>query len=414
LSLRGIKSLPVYRYKGYDAVTGASKKGVVEAESVKAAKQKLKQREKMIVSEVQEDIALDKMKKKTSFLNPKINTQDIAIMTRQFATLQSAHLPLDETLKALTSQVENDLLRNTLNNVKEQISEGKSLADAMANFPAVFDRLYVNMVRAGESSGTLGLVLTRVADFIEYALKVRGQISGALMYPVVMIGAMSVIAAFMFVSVVPKMQKIFVSLKVKLPWYTELLIGVSEFMQTRWYVIIILLVVSVWGIQKWYTSPKGRRTFDEKVLKLPIFGAIIMRTNVSRFTKTLSTLLSSGVPILGAIDITKNIISNTLIAEALDQAKIAVQEGQSLGVSIEKSQLFPPLVTYMIMTGEKTGQLEEMLQHVSVAYDAEVERKVETLIGLIEPAMVILMTVGGGGVMFALMVPMMSLMNQIK
>ncbi len=406
--------MPVYRYKGYDAVTGASKKGVVEAESVKAAKQKLKQREKMIVSEVQEDIALDKMKKKTSFLNPKINTQDIAIMTRQFATLQSAHLPLDETLKALTSQVENDLLRNTLNNVKEQISEGKSLADAMANFPAVFDRLYVNMVRAGESSGTLGLVLTRVADFIEYALKVRGQISGALMYPVVMIGAMSVIAAFMFVSVVPKMQKIFVSLKVKLPWYTELLIGVSEFMQTRWYVIIILLVVSVWGIQKWYTSPKGRRTFDEKVLKLPIFGAIIMRTNVSRFTKTLSTLLSSGVPILGAIDITKNIISNTLIAEALDQAKIAVQEGQSLGVSIEKSQLFPPLVTYMIMTGEKTGQLEEMLQHVSVAYDAEVERKVETLIGLIEPAMVILMTVGGGGVMFALMVPMMSLMNQIK
>ena len=406
--------MPVYRYKGYDAVTGASKKGVVEAESVKAAKQKLKQREKMIVSEVQEDIALDKMKKKTSFLNPKINTQDIAIMTRQFATLQSAHLPLDETLKALTSQVENDLLRNTLNNVKEQISEGKSLADAMANFPAVFDRLYVNMVRAGESSGTLGLVLTRVADFIEYALKVRGQISGALMYPVVMIGAMSLIAAFMFVSVVPKMQKIFVSLKVKLPWYTELLIGVSEFMQTRWYVIIILLVVSVWGIQKWYTSPKGRRTFDEKVLKLPIFGAIIMRTNVSRFTKTLSTLLSSGVPILGAIDITKNIISNTLIAEALDQAKIAVQEGQSLGVSIEKSQLFPPLVTYMIMTGEKTGQLEEMLQHVSVAYDAEVERKVETLIGLIEPAMVILMTVGGGGIMFALMVPMMSLMNQIK
>lgn len=406
--------MPVYRYKGYDAVTGASKKGVVEAESVKAARQKLKQREKIIVSEVQEDIALDKMKKKTSFLNPKINIQDIAIMTRQFATLQSAHLPLDETLKALTSQVENDLLRNTLNNVKEQISEGKSLADAMSNFPAVFDRLYVNMVRAGESSGTLGLVLTRVADFIEYALKVRGQISGALMYPVVMIGAMSLIAAFMFVSVVPKMQKIFVSLKVKLPWYTELLIGVSEFMQTRWYVIIILLVAAVWGTQKWYTSPKGRRTFDEKVLKLPIFGAIIMRTNVSRFTKTLSTLLSSGVPILGAIDITKNIISNTLIAEALDQAKIAVQEGQSLGVSIEKSQLFPPLVTYMIMTGEKTGQLEEMLQHVSVAYDAEVERKVETLIGLIEPAMVILMTVGGGGIMFALMVPMMSLMNQIK
>ncbi|MCX6118989.1 MAG: type II secretion system F family protein [Proteobacteria bacterium] len=406
--------MPVYRYKGYDAATGANRKGSVEADSAKSARTRLKQREKIIVSEITEEVALEKMKKKKSFFGQKVSTQDIAIMTRQFATLQAAHLPLDETLKALTSQVENELLRNALNNVKEQISEGKSLHEAVGSFPSIFDRLYVNMVKAGESSGTLGLVLQRVADFIENTVKVRGQIQGAMMYPVVMIAAMGLITAFMFVSVVPKMQKIFVSLKVKLPWYTELLISISEFMQTRWYIIIAGGIFAIWYGRRWYQSPAGRRKFDEKILKLPIFGPIVMRTNVSAFTKTLSTLLASGVPILGAIEITRNIIGNTLIAEALDAAKTAVQEGQSLGVSIEKSNLFPPLVTYMIMTGEKTGQLEEMLQHVAVAYDAEVERKVEALIGLIEPAMIIMMTCGGGAILGALMVPMLSIMNQMR
>lgn len=406
--------MPVYRYKGIDIATGAARKGSVEAESPKAARLKLKQRDKILTSEISEEVALDKMKKKKSFFGQKVKIDDIAIMTRQFATLQAAHLPLDETLKALTNQVESELLRNTLNNVKEQISEGKSLHEAMGAFPAVFDKLYVNMVKAGESSGTLGLVLQRVADFIEYRVKVRGQISGAMMYPLVMIGAMGAITCFMFVAVVPKMQKIFTSLKVKLPWYTELLISISEFMQTKWYLIIIFAAAAVWFARRWYTSPSGRKTFDEKILRMPLFGSLVMRTNVSQFTKTLSTLLSSGVPIIGAIEITRNIISNTLIADALENAKIAVQEGQSLGVSIERSQLFPPLVTYMIMTGEKTGQLEEMLQHVAVAYDAEVERKVEALIGLIEPAMVIMMTCGGGGILAALMVPMLSIMNQIR
>ena len=406
--------MPVYRYKGIDIATGAARKGSVEAESQKAARLKLKQRDKILTSEISEEVALDKMKKKKSFFGTKVKTEDIAIMTRQFATLQAAHLPLDETLKALTNQVESELLRNTLNNVKEQISEGKSLHEAMGNFPGVFDKLYVNMVKAGESSGTLGLVLQRVADFIEYRVKVRGQIQGAMMYPLVMIGAMGAITCFMFVAVVPKMQKIFISLKVKLPWYTELLISASEIMQTKWYLIIMFIAAAVWLVRRWYLSPNGRKTFDEKILRMPLFGPLVMRTNVSQFTKTLSTLLSSGVPIIGAIEITRNIINNTLIAEALENAKIAVQEGQSLGVSIERSQLFPPLVTYMIMTGEKTGQLEEMLQHVAVAYDAEVERKVEALIGLIEPAMVILMTCGGGGILAALMVPMLSIMNNIR
>ena len=406
--------MPVYRYKGYDAKTGAAKKGAVEAESQKAARQKLKTRDKILVSELSEEVALDKIKKSKPLFGGGVPTADVAIMTRQFATLQVAHLPLDETLKALTNQVENEVLRNALSNIKDQISEGKSLHEALGSFPAIFDRLYVNMVRAGEASGTLGLVLTRVADFIEYHVKIRGQIVGAMMYPAVMICAMAAITGIMFVSVVPKMQAVFKSMKVVLPWYTKTLIGISEFLQTQWYLILVGVAILVYLARKWYASPEGRRTFDRNALRVPIFGGIVMRVNVSRFTKTLSTLLSSGVPILGALEITKNIIANTLISEALEQARVAVQEGQSLGQSIEKSQLFPPLVTYMIMTGEKTGQLEEMLGHVSVAYDAEVERKVDAMIGLIEPAMVILMTVGGAGILGALMVPMLSIMNQIR
>ena len=406
--------MPVYRYKGYDSKSGAARKGTVEAESQKAARQKLKIRDKILVSELTEEVALAKLKKSQPLFGGGVKTTDVAIMTRQFATLQVAHLPLDETLKALTNQVENEVLRNALNNVKEQISEGKSLHEALGSFPSIFDRLYVNMVKAGEASGTLGLVLTRVADFIEYQVKIRGQIMGAMMYPAVMICAMGAITAIMFVSVVPKMQVVFKSMKVVLPWYTKALIGLSEFIQTQWYLIFAGVALIVYLARKWYASPEGRRTFDKNSLKFPIFGAIVMRVNVSRFTKTLSTLLSSGVPILGALEITRNIIANTQISEALEQARIAVQEGQSLGQSIEKSQLFPPLVTYMIMTGEKTGQLEEMLGHVSVAYDAEVERKVEGMIGLIEPLMIIFMTVGGAGILGALMVPMLSIMNQMR
>jgi general secretion pathway protein F len=253
-----------------------------------------------------------------------------------------------------------------------------------------------------------------VADFIEYQVKIQGEIKAAMAYPTIMICAMLGITGLMFIAVVPKMQAIFKSMKVVLPWYTKALIGLSEFLQTQWYLIIAGLALAVYLGRKWYASPSGRRTFDKNALIMPFFGGIVMRINVSRFTKTLSTLLASGVPILGALEITKNIISNTLISEALEQARIAVQEGQSLGQSIEKSQLFPPLVTYMIMTGEKTGNLEEMLGHVAVAYDAEVERKVQATIGLIEPLMVIFMTLGGAGILGALMVPMLSIMNQIR
>ncbi len=406
--------MPQYSYKGLDAATGAQKKGKVEAESVKAARQKLRQRDGIMVSEISEEAVASQAKTKSRFTGSRVSPQDVAIMTRQFATLQTASVPLDESLRALTQQVDNPVLKNALSSVKDQISEGKSLAEAMGAFPGVFDRLYVNMVRAGESSGNMAQVLERLSDFIEYQVKIRGQIVTAMTYPAVMILASSSIVVFLFVSVVPKLQKVFVSLKVQLPWYTELLIKISEFLQNYWWLVGAFSVFAWFAMKYWVSTESGRRSFDEMALKMPVFGPIVLRLNVSRFTRTLSTLLNSGVPIIQALEITRNVIPNSVLAKVLDEAKVAVQEGKTLSSTIEKSGEFPPLVVHMIMTGEKTGKLEEMLGHVATAYDAEVERKVSAMISLIEPAMVILMSGGAGGILAALMIPMLSVMNRLR
>ena len=413
--------MPVYSYKGYNSKTGDSVKGKLDADSSKSARQKLKSSEGIIVAEIKEEAtgAVSKTggsKKLLDFSigSPKVSMSDLSIMTRQFATLQSAHVPLDESLKALVQQVENEALSAVLGKVKDGVSEGKSLGEAMSIFPSVFNKLYVSMVGAGEVSGNLGLVLERLADFQEYQTKLKSDLFSAMAYPGIMILASGGIIGYLFVSVVPKLQKIFDSLKAKLPAFTQLTIAISDFLQNNLFLIIVGLFLSSWMFNKWRVSESGKPKFDRFLLKVPVFGPIIMRVNVSRFTKTLSTLLSSGVPIIRALEITKNTIPNWVIAEVVEKAKISVQEGESLGVTIERSGEFPPLVSHMIKTGEKTGDLEGMLGHVAVAYDAEVERKIASMISLIEPAMIILM---GGVVVIivaAMMVPMLGIMSQVR
>lgn len=409
--------MPIYTYKGYDATSGANRKGKIEADSAKAARTKLRQRDKIIVSELKEETSLAGAKRtKSTFdvFSARVGLGEIAVMTRQFATLQGAQVPLDESLKALTAQVENKVLRNTLSAVNNLVAEGQSLADAAKAYPGVFNRLYVNMVAAGESSGKLDIVLDRLATFLEDQNATRGKIFSAITYPAVMIMASSGIIAFLFISVVPKLTKVFDSLRVTLPWYTQMCINIANTLQNYWWLLIIIAVILYFAFRKWRTTPSGQRRVDELVLGLPVFGPIILRIMISRFTKTLSTLLNSGVPIIQALDITKNVITNVLIQEAIEKAKTAVQEGESLGRTIERTQQFPPLVTHMIMTGERTGQLEDMLGHVAVAYEAEVERKIAAMISLIEPAMIVVLGGITVTVVFSLMMPMLSVMNQLR
>jgi len=407
--------MPMYSYKGYNAASGANVKGRIDADSERSARATLRQRQKIIVAEIKEEKASTTKKGGGISLTQRgVSLEDLSVMVRQFATLQNAYVPVDESLKALVSQVDNDALRNTLSSVKDSVSEGKSLAEASAIYPNIFNKLYVNMVKAGESSGSLGLVLERLADFMEYQVAVRGKIVQAMVYPSIMIVASMGIVVFLLVVIVPKLSKVFTSMKVVVPWYTELLISLSGFLQSYWFVPLVLGAVAFFSGRSWLATPKGRRKFDQWLISAPILGPVFLMLAVSRFTKTLSTLLSSGVPIIAALDITKNVVNNTILTEVLEQAKVEVQEGNSLASCINKSGVFPGLVTHMIATGEKTGEMVTMLAHVAKAYDAEVERKISKLVTLIEPIMMMFLMVIAVGVIVGMIMPMMDIMKQIK
>lgn len=407
--------MPVFTYKGYDVKTGEKRQGRIDADSKKTAKSRLRQRDKVIVVDINEETpASTKASKPMLALGTSVSVSDVAVMTRQFATLQKAHVPLDESLKALSAQVEKDELRKTLSSLKDQISEGKSLGEAVSKFPKIFSKLYINMIKAGEQSGTLGVVLARLADFLEYQVAIRGQVLSALAYPGVMIGSSLLIVIYLFVSVVPKMQKVFLSLKVKLPWYTDLLIKMSEGMQQHWFIIILIVGAMIYLANRWVNTEKGRLRYDSWALNAPVLGGIVLRINTSKFTRTLSTLLSSGVPIIQALEITRNIIGNRILSDIVEKAKIGVQEGLNLGDCLARDDIFPQLVIHMIKTGEKTGQLEEMLNHVAEAYDAEVERKISGMISIIEPFMIMVMAGIVTVIIIALLMPMLTIMNQMR
>ncbi len=412
--------MPIFSYKGYDAKSGANVKGKIDADSERTARQTLRQRNKIIVAEIKEEKASSSVtgQKKAgfnlSFLEQGVSLDELSNMVRQFATLQGAHVPLDDSLKALANQVENPTLRNVLSTVKDSVSEGKSLADSSAAFPKVFNRLYVNMVKAGESSGNLATVLERLSGFLEYQVAVKGKIVQALVYPSVMIVASLGVVAFLLIVIVPKLTKVFTSMRVEIPWYTEALIKFSTFLQNFWYLPPIVIGLGIWGFFKWIGTPAGRKKFDSFLLSAPVLGPVFMMLAVSRFTKTLATLLASGVPIIPALDITKNVVNNLILADVLEQAKIEVQEGNSLANCIAKSGQFPSLVVHMIATGEKTGELTTMLSHVAKSYDAEVERKIAKMISLIEPIMMIFLMIIAVTVIVAMVLPMMNIMKQIK
>ena len=409
--------MPIYQYKGYQSSTGANTKGKVEAESERAARAKLK-KDKIIVASIKEEKSSSTKKDSESLLGkligPRVSVKELSVMVRQFSVLQGAHVPLDESLKALVSQVENPELRGTLSKVKDLVSEGVSLGDASNRFPGVFNRLYVNMVRAGESSGNLGTVLLRLADFLEYQVKVGQQIVSAVTYPAIMILASLGLVLYLFISVVPSLAKVFDNLKVTMPWYTMALIDISALLKQYWILVIAFAAIGYFLFKAWASSEQGKKRLDRIMIKTPLFGPILIRIAISRFTKTLSTLLSSGVPIVHALDITKNVVTNSVIADVIEQAKIEVQEGKSLATCIARSEQFPGLVTHMIATGEKTGQLEEMLGHVSEAYEAEVQTKITTMITLIEPLMMLVMFGIAGTVVGAMMLPMLNVMTQIR
>ena len=342
----------------------------------------------------------------------RVRPADIAVMTRQFGTLLKAGIPMTEALSALVEQQERPRLRAILSQVREKVREGGALGDALAEHPKVFSNLYVNMVRVGEASGTLDIVLQRLADFLESSVRLRSKVTAAMIYPALMFGVAILLISMMMVFVIPRMVDLFKDMGGELPLLTRILIAVSNFFTQTWYIALPLIAGAIWYFRRWRRTEAGHEKWDRFTLRVPIFGPVVRLVAVSRFARTLATLLTSSVPVLSSLEIVKTIVNNVILARAIEEAKLAVREGESLAGPLQKSGLFPPMMTHMIAIGEKTGQLEEMLGNVADAYDAEVDARVTTLTAVLEPVMIVGMGIMVAFLVFAVLMPMLK-MNEV-
>ena len=406
--------MAVFEYKGFDNA-GKEVTGIVDADSPKGARSKLR-RQGVFTT----DVWAQKAGKATrgqglnveidfSKYFQRIKPADIATMTSQLATLVSAGIPMVEALSALIDQVENPSLKLVLVEIREDVNQGEGLAKSMKKHPKVFDHLYVNMVAAGEQSGALDIVLQRLTDYTENSVKLRGKVTSALMYPVLMGGVSVLIVAGLFVGVIPRIRRIFESFGEGLPPLTRLVLGISDFIQGYWWLLIVVGIGAFFGIRKWVRTEGGRRTWHRWKITMPLFGRVNRLVAVSRFCRTLSTLLDSGVPILTAVSIVKNVVENDILADAIANAGKNIREGQSIAGPLKESGEFPPLVTHMIAIGEKTGDLEPMLGKVADSYDQQVENTLAGLTSLLEP--ILILTMGGGVAIVALSIlqPMLNM-----
>jgi len=403
--------MPVFEYKALSAA-GKPVQGLREAESPRSLRAALK-RDGVFLTEVlgekQQQAQQAREVNVRRWVVGRVSADDLAITTRQLAVLVHAGIPLVEALAALVEQVEHERLKRVISDVKQRVNEGASLADAMAVHGKVFSTLYCNMIRAGESSGALDVVLTRLAVFTESQARLRSKVMGALTYPAAMGVVGGAIMLILFAVVIPKITKIFEDTQVTLPWTTKLLMGFSTFVSSYWWALLLLAGAGFWGFLRWKETTAGRARWDRFKLTVPIFGRLIRTIAIGRFSRTLATLLKSGVPLLTAMDIVKNVVANVRLAEVIEQARQAIQEGESIAAPLKRSGEFPPLVHHMVAIGERSGSLEEMLGNVADAYEDQVETTVAALTSLMEPLMIVLMGAVVTFIVFSVLMPILQI-----
>lgn len=406
--------MAVFEYTGVIIATGKATKGVRDADNPKALRGVLR-KDGIMLTAAHEDSAKGAGAKKRDIdvlaVFKRAGTADIATMTRQLATLVRAGIPLVDSIAALTEQLEKEDLKRIMTTVRERLNEGTSFAKALEAHNKTFPALYINMVAAGEASGTLEQVLERLADFMENQTRLKGKVGAALAYPLLMVLIGGLMLAVLMVAVVPKVTAIFQSLDQQLPWYTQVLIFVSDFLAGYWWLLILLGGGASYGFKRWVSKPAGRLAWDSLTLKIPIFGKLFLMLAISRFATTLSTLLASGVPLLKAMEITRNVLGNAQLELVVAEAAGSIREGESIADPLRRSGKFPPIVTHMIAVGEKSGQLEQMLGSVSASYDSQVEVQVQALTSLLEPLVMVFMGGAVGFIAFAILMPLIQ-MNQ--
>lgn len=405
--------MPVYEYKGVTA-QGRKVSGVQDGDGLKSVRSKLK-KEGIVVLEIHEGGKLRAGRsKEISFRRKKVRLGDLANSTRQLATLLSAGLPLMEALSVLVEQEESPALKSSLSSVRDSVREGASLADALKANPKTFSALYINMVSAGEASGTLEITLARLADFLDEQVRFRGKFAAALAYPALMTLIGVGVLFFLFSFVLPRVVGMFEDMKQQLPFITLALLWLVRVVSQGWWLILIVLGAGIYYFRRYVSTPAGKAWLDERTLSFPVFGNLTKMIAVSRFTRTLGTLLHSGVPTLIALDIVQSVVGNTVLAGAINRARENVREGESIAEPLRRSGLFPPVVIQMVGVGEKSGELEKMLLKISDSFDRMVETRITALMSLLEPIIILVMGLIVGFIVIAIMLPILQMSSGVR
>jgi type IV pilus assembly protein PilC len=399
--------MAVFTYQGRGA--GGTTTGEIEAQDRMSAVGELRKRA-ILVTKINEKSG----GKAAAKAGGKVKDKDMAIFTRQFSTMIDAGLPLVQCLNILSEQSESQNLRDVTGRVARSVEQGSTLAEALRRNPRTFDDLFVNLVEVGESGGILDTVFQRLAAYIEKAAALKRKVKGAMIYPASIMGVAGLVVVFMLTFVIPTFTKMFKDLGAELPLPTQIVVWISDFMRSYILLIAAGAVGCFFALRAYYRSDKGRSIIDALLLKLPVIGTLIRKVAVARFTRTLGTLVSSGVPILEGLRITARTAGNKVVEKAVMQCRAAVTQGKTLAEPLKASGVFPPMVIQMISVGEQTGALDAMLSKIADFYDDEVDTAVGALTALLEPVMIVVLGVLIGGLVVAMYLPIFKLVTLVK
>lgn len=398
--------MPTFEWKGRrgDKIEG----GVIVAENKEAVRSRLR-RQQIVVTQVKEQ------GKEVAFplLRGGVSSKELAIFTRQFSVMIDAGLPLVQCIEILGTQAENKVFQKTLLQVRQDVESGATLADSMRKHPKVFDDLYCNMISAGEAGGILDTILQRLSTYIEKAVKLRSAVRSAMIYPVAVIAIAAIVVTVILWKVIPTFAALFAGLGAELPLPTRIVIWLSNFIGR--YILLIVLVIgtAIYALKRYHETYKGRRVIDGLLLKAPVLGLVLRKIAVARFCRTLGTLVSSGVPILEALEITAKTAGNAIVEDAIMATRKSIEEGKTISEPLKDTEVFPPMVVHMIAVGEQTGALDTMLSKIADFYEDEVDAAVANMLTLLEPVMILFLGIVIGGIVVSMYLPMFSLLSKI-
>jgi type IV pilus assembly protein PilC len=393
-----------YSYKARNW-EGKTVTGDIEGDSVDSVRQKLRERGFFVTS-------IKEKSKEFTFIQKKIKPNEVAIFARQFATMIGSGVALTRCLNILYEQIENPRFAEIIKKLRQDVEAGATFSASLEKHPQIFNNLFVNLVKAGEAGGILDEILERLANYLESSEQLKAKVKGALTYPVVVMAIAMGVVVFLLTFVLPSFQSIFEGMgNVELPLPTQILLKTSNLMRTYFIYLCIIFFFAVGMIKKFFATKQGQRIYDTNMLRIPVLGMMMKKVAVARFTRTLGTLISSGVPILQALEVTAETAGNLIIADAVHKTRVSIKEGESIADPLRQSAVFPPMVVQMIAVGEETGELDAMLTKIADFYDQEVDTAVKALTSVIEPVIIVFMGLVIGGIVMAIFLPMLKLVN---